>query len=175
MTDSEFSRPVRLDRLGAGVRTLMVEADAEERAALARRFGLQAVARLTAEVALRAQGAGAAASGTLSSAVTQACVVTGEPVEQEVEVAFSVLFLPKPETGGGEEEIELGAEEMDVVFFEGGAVDIGEAVAETLSLSLDPYPRSPGADRALKDAGVKDERDAGPFGALSALRDKMGK
>ncbi|HEV2747118.1 MAG TPA: DUF177 domain-containing protein, partial [Allosphingosinicella sp.] len=43
----------------------------------------------------------------------------------------------------------------------------------TLALSLDPFPRSPAAAEALKAAGVKSEEEAGPFGALAALRDKL--
>ena len=39
---------------------------------------------------------------------------------------------------------------MDVIFYEGETIDIGEAVAETLSLSLDPYPRAPGAETVLQ-------------------------
>ena len=52
MTAPEFSRPVRVDTLGAAPRRLSLEADAAERAALARRFGLVAIDRLAAEVAL---------------------------------------------------------------------------------------------------------------------------
>ena len=72
-----------------------------------------------------------------------------------------------------EEEVELSESEMDVVFHDGAAIDVGEAVAETLSLGLDPYPRAPGADEALKAAGVKSEEEAGPFAALAGLRDKL--
>ena len=65
--------------------------------------------------------------------------------------------------------------ELDVVFYDGAAIDLGEAVAETLVLSLDPYPRAPGAGETLKAAGVKSEEEAGPFGALVGLRDKLKK
>ena len=61
------------------------------------------------------------------------------------------------------------------VFYDGAAIDVGEAVAETLSLSLDPYPRAPGAEEALEAAGVKSEEEAGPFAALAGLRDKLKK
>ena len=84
-------------------------------------------------------------------------------------------FRPQPEAGSADEEVELGEDELDVVFYDGAAVDVGEAVAETLSLSLDPYPRAPGAEEALKAAGVKSEEEAGPFAALAGLRDKLKK
>jgi uncharacterized metal-binding protein YceD (DUF177 family) len=48
---------------------------------------------------------------------------------------------------------------MDVVFYEGGQIDIGEAVSETVSLALDPYPRAREADAVLREAGVRREAD----------------
>jgi hypothetical protein len=95
------------------------------------------------------------------------------PVEAEVEEDFRIEFRPQIAEGSPEEEIELSEAECDVVFYSGAFVDLGEAVAETLSLSLDPYPRSPEAESVLREAGVKDEAEAGPFGALAALRDKL--
>jgi hypothetical protein len=61
------------------------------------------------------------------------------------------------------------------MFYEGGAIDLGEAAAQTLALSIDPYPRSPAAEAALREAGVKSEEDAraeaSPFAALKALKE----
>ena len=88
---------------------------------------------------------------------------------------FRIEFRPQPGSAAPDEEIELSETEMDVVFYDSSAIDLGEAVAETLSLSLDPYPRAPGADETLKKAGVKDETESGPFAALAALKDKLGK
>ena len=47
--------------------------------------------------------------------------------------------------------------------------------ADTLALSLDPYPRSPNAEAALKDAGVLSEEEASPFAALAALKGQLEK
>ena len=100
----------------------------------------------------------------------------GRRSEAAVEEAFRVEFRPLPAGGRPEEEIELGEGELDVVFYEGGAVDLGEAVAQTLLLALDPYPRSPAAEAALREAGVKSEEEAriesSPFAALAALKGK---
>jgi uncharacterized metal-binding protein YceD (DUF177 family) len=169
----EFSRPVRVDTLGPAPRSLRVEADEAERAALARRFGLLAVDRLAADLALRRNGAEVAVEGTLSAAVSQACVATGVPLTAAIEAPFAVTFRPPPEAADADEEIELGDRDLDVVFYDGAAVDVGEAVAETLLLNLDPYPRAPDADAALRAAGVKSEAEAGPFAALAGLRDKL--
>ena len=176
----EFSRPQRLDQIGAGESKLGVEADAGERAALAKRFDLAAIGRLEANYALRREAASIRATGHLSAEVTQSCVVTGDPVPARVEEDFDLRFVPDP--GEGQDEVELSEDECDIVFYTGGAIDLGEAAAETLALALDPFPRSPAATEALKRAGVLSEEDAdkageepaNPFGALAALKDKLG-
>ena len=53
MIESEFARPIAVDRLGSDERTYDIEADAVERAALARRFDLLAIDGLTAHLRLR--------------------------------------------------------------------------------------------------------------------------
>jgi uncharacterized metal-binding protein YceD (DUF177 family) len=171
----EFSRPFSMDTLGTEPRAIQIEADEAERIALARRFGLPAIHRLAAEAALTARGEIVVAEGRLRASVTQSCVATAAPVEAELDEPFRIEFRPEPAQAGAEDEIELSESEMDVVFYDGAAIDLGEAAAETLSLSLDPWPRAPGADALLKEAGVKGEEEAGPFAALAGLRDKLGK
>ena len=173
MTSAEFSRPFRIDTLGSQPRSVAVEASEEERAALAQRFGLLSVEKLEAEARLVRTGETVRAEGKLSAAVTQPCIATSEPVPEAIEEDFRVEFRPHPETGG-DEEIELAEGELDVVFYDRAAVDLGEAVAETLALALNPYPRSPAAEAALREAGVKSEEEAkaesSPFAALKALK-----
>jgi len=173
MTAPEFSRIVRADTLAEQPRRLEVAADDDERTALALRFGLIGLEQLAADLTLSRRGDEIALNGALHGVVTQACVATGEPVESRVEALFEILFRPQPAAGDGEEEVELGESELDVVFYDSMAIDVGEAVAETLALNLDPYPRAQGAGEALKAAGVKSEEEAGPFAALANLRDKL--
>jgi uncharacterized metal-binding protein YceD (DUF177 family) len=172
----EFSRPVYVDTLGSTPRPLAIGANPEERAALAKRFGLVSIEALSAEAGLTRRGDEVTAVGTLSASVVQSCVVTETPVPAEVEEEFRIVFRPAPRHDA-EEEIELSEGELDVVFYDGGAIDLGEAVAETLSLSLDPYPRSAEAQEALREAGVKSEEEAriesSPFAALAGLKDKL--
>ena len=167
---TEFSRLYRLDSLSPAPRRVEIEAGPAEREALAARFGLIAVDALAAEAELHRSGETVTAAGRLRARVTQSCVASAEPVEATVEEDFRIDFRPPPDEGRGDEEIELGEGELDVVFYEGGAVDLGEAVAQTLALSLDPYPRSPVAEAALREAGVKSEEEAraesSPFAAL---------
>jgi uncharacterized metal-binding protein YceD (DUF177 family) len=175
MSPPEFSRPVRIDTLGADPRTMRVTAEAAERRALAQRFALPAIRALAAEAALVRKGEQVIAKGRIKAAVTQSCVASGKPVEAEIDEPFELQFRPMPAPSRPDEEVELSESELDTVFYDGAAIDLGEAVAETLSLSLDPYPRAPGAEQALKAAGVKSEEEAGPFGALAGLKDKMKK
>ena len=175
MSEPEFSRSVRADMIGTAPKTMRIAAEPAERQALARRFGLLELGRLEAEVNIVRGTPDIMVSGTFSAEVWQACVVSGEAVRARIEEPFEVLFRPEPESGGGDEEVELPENELDVIFYDGAMVDAGEAVAQSLALALDPYPRAHEAAEALKEAGVKDESEAGPFGALAALKDKLGK
>ncbi|MDG2534377.1 YceD family protein [Sphingomonas sp. HITSZ_GF] len=182
MIQSEFSRPQRLDTIGAGENQVHVEAEPGERTLLAERFGLKAIDSLKAEYAIHRDARGIIATGHLSARVVQACVITDDPVPATIEEDFAIRFLPEGDGDTGEEDVELGEEDCDIVFYSGGAIDLGEAAAESLALALDPYPRSPRAEAALRDAGVISEEEAkrqaeesGPFGGLAGLRDKLGK
>jgi uncharacterized metal-binding protein YceD (DUF177 family) len=176
MTGPEFSRPVRIDTLGTQPRTMEVAAAPTERDALARRFGLLALDRLEAQVAITRLEDEIEVDGTLQAEVSQACVASGAPVPARLIIPFDIRFRPQPAPGHAEEEVELGESEMDVVFYEGGEIDLGEAVAETLLLNLDPYPRAPEADAVLRKAGVRpegEEEKESPFAALAGLKGKL--
>lgn len=166
----EFSRPERLDTIGAGARTVTMEADPDERRRLAGRFGLVSVDRLAARFEVKREARGIAVEGRVEAAVVQACGVTGDPLPASVDEPVRLLFVEPAAVG---EEIELSDDAIDMVEIEGGAIDLGEAAAETMALALDPFPRSPAAAAALKDAGVLSEEDAGPFSGLAALRKKL--
>lgn len=174
MKPNEFSRPIRLDTIGTQPRALRIEADENERKALARRFGLTSLGRLEAALNVHSAGEAVIAQGRMQAELVQACVATGAPVPARIEEDFSLRFRPEsiPEEGF---EVELEADELDTLFYEGSAVDVGEAVAQTLALAIDPYPRANDSAKALRAAGVKDESEAGPFGALAGLKDKLRK
>jgi uncharacterized metal-binding protein YceD (DUF177 family) len=168
----EFSRPIPIDTIGAGAVEHEIRASPEECAALAKRFGLKAIASLVARADVRREGAQIFADGDVRAEVTQSCVVTDEPIAHSVSEDFSLRFVPE-DAPKDEEEIELSADECETLSYEGGAIDLGEAAAETVALTLDPFPRGPNADDALRDAGVISEEEAGPFGALKDLRDQL--
>ena len=110
------------------------------------------------------------ASGRLKASLSQACVATGEPVAEHVDEAFALSFVPAPTA---DQELELDAEQLDTIFHDGASIDLGTAIADTLALAVDPYPRSAKADAALREAGVLSEQEAGPFAALAALKGKL--
>ena len=168
----EFSRPERLDAIGAGEREVRIAADEAERAALAQRFGVVSVERLEAVLTVRKDAAGIAVRGRVTGAVVQACSVTGVPIDAAMDEPVALLFV---ESLDGQEEVELDADALDTVEIEGGAVDLGEAAAETMALALDPFPRSPEAEATLRAAGVVPEEDHRPLGALQGLKAMLDK
>lgn len=166
----DFSHRLPLDRIRDGERVDLVAGD-EECAAIARRLGLVSLDRLEAHAALACDGEQVRARGRIKAALAQSCVVSGEPVPARIDEPFELVFLPEPK-GQPDEEVELGADELDVVFHDGAGIELGAAIADTLALALDPYPRGPEADAALKAAGVLSEEQAGPFAALAKLKGK---
>lgn len=164
-----FGHHLRLDEIRDGQRIDLV-ADEAERRAIAERLGLESLHRLEAHAALSRTGPLVRAEGRLGASLEQTCVVTGDPVESAIDEPFVLLFTPTPEDTRPDEEIELGEQDCDVVFYDGAAIDLGSAIADTLALSVDPYPRCASADAALKEAGVLTEEQASPFAALAALK-----
>lgn len=168
MTD-RFAHNLRLDQIRDGERMDLV-ADESERSEIAKRLDLAGLERLEAHVCLERTGDVVRAKGRLLASLGQTCVVTGEPVAAHIDEPFALMFVPEPPSGGPDEEVELGAGDLDVIFHDGAAIDLGSALADTLALSVDPYPRSAGAEAALKEAGVLNEEQAGPFAVLAKLR-----
>lgn len=172
MTDSatmEFSRPFRIEALAdQPEQDVELEATMAECAALARRFGLPAVKALSAAVHVRRKANGEiAVRGALQGEVEQSCVVTLEPVAQEVTTSFAQDYTERPEPPAG--DLDLGPEDAEppeqVV---DGVIDLGELVAQNLSLALDPYPRAP--DAALEEAAEGEPEAAeSPFAGLARL------
>lgn len=164
-----FAHRLRLDEIHDGERLDLV-ADDSELEAVAERLGLASLGRLEAHVTLSKTGGIVRAQGRLIASLEQSCVVTGDPVAACVDEPFALLFTPEPTSNGPDEEIELGEEDCDLMFYDGASIDLGAAIADTLALSIDPYPRCASADAALKEAGVLTEEQASPFAVLAGLR-----
>lgn len=174
---AEFARYLLVDGLTTRPRAFAVAADAAERTALARRLGLQAVARL--EVAGEARSVRGDTlvrlSAHLLADVVQTCVVSLTPVPQRIETDFERLYAV-----GGLGETAVGVEvffdeaDDDIDPVEDGRIDVGEAAAEQLALELDPYPRAPAAElesaASPHDDRQTDAAGDGAFAGLAKLR-----
>lgn len=150
-TIPEFSRIVEVDKLERGEEiSREIEAGEEERQALAARLDLMELGGLAANVTLRRVGGGEVvrATGRLAADVVQRCVVTLAPVPGHIEEEFDELFAPE-----GYRPAEHEEEDDLPEYFDGQQIDIGEMVAQLLSLALDPYPRAADAGAFAPDAG----------------------
>jgi uncharacterized metal-binding protein YceD (DUF177 family) len=162
----EFSRLVALARLGTEPFRQEIAASPEERERLARRFDLVSLDRLSAAVALyRQSGEMVRLEADFTADFAQECVVTLEPVAATIVHRFTLLYGPAAEDT--QPEIELDAEAPVFEPLTGDAIDIGEAVAQELSLALPEFPRDP---NAVLDAAAIAEEPANPFAALAKLR-----
>ena len=166
----EFSRLERVDTIGERSRDVAIAAGEGERRALARRFALLSIEQLEATFTLQRDAAGILVSGRVIAAVTQPCAASGVPLPANIDEAVTLRFV---EESDGTDELELSEDALDTLPIEDGAIDLGEAAAETMALALDPFARSPDADAALAQAGVIGEDQAGPFGALADLKRKL--
>lgn len=173
----EFTRPISLRQIVG--HPVELEASDAERLALAKRFAITSVDRLSAQVSLDRKGDRIDAQGTLVADIVQACVVSGEDFPVHIEEDIGVRFVPEGSIHpalqeDGEIEIELDHSDLDEIEYAGETFDLGEAVAQSLALAIDPYAEGPNADAARKKAGiVSDDAPSGPLAeALGAALKK---
>ncbi len=168
--------------MGTNGIALDIVASDGERLALAKRFGFLGLPAFSARVTVdRRIGGQIVVEGRLRGKIVQACVLTLDPVTQELDDAFRLVFKKDladerdPESG----EAVLSAHVDSPEPLSGNLLDVGEIVAEQLSLMADPYPRRPGAKledvlprpRGGARKGPAEQRRH-PFAELAALRDK---
>jgi uncharacterized metal-binding protein YceD (DUF177 family) len=162
---AEFSRLVPIARLSARPFRQRIEATAEERERLSRRLDLISLDRLVAEVELRRQSHELILlEAQFAAEFEQCCAVTLEPVRGAVSDRFSLVYGPAPEE---EQEIALTIDEPAFEPLNGNSIDIGEAVAQELSLALPIFPRDP---EARIDQAAMAEPLEGPFATLGRMR-----
>jgi hypothetical protein len=164
-----WSLPVRLDEVPETGLHLDLEADAAVRAAVATAAGVNEVPQLMAAFDLTRHGRdGLHVVGTVSARVRQTCVVTLDPVENEIAEPIDLVFVPASALGTLAHEVNLGAEAVEPPeALIDGVVDLGAVATEFLMLGIDPYPRKPGAVFEAPDSAGAGSR---PFAALEALR-----
>ena len=168
--------------MGPSGAALEITPSDSERAALAKRFGFLGLPVFSARVTVdRRVGGQVVVEGRLRGRIVQACVLTLDPVTQDLDDTFRIVFKADmaddrdPESG----EAVLNAQADAPEPLLGNMLDVGEIVAEQLSLAADPYPRRPGAKledvlprpRGGSRKGPAEQRRH-PFAGLAALRDK---
>lgn len=182
MTDSAISPitfPVSIARLPAKGMPVTITADEAQRDALAELHGLLSVDALRAEIlVVNWKRSGIRVSGRVTATIRQACIVTLEPVEEQVGEDFEALFVPegsrlaKPRLSG-EGELLLDAEGDDAPeTFTGDSIDVGQVAEEFFALGINPYPRKSGAAWNTADGEPQAERPAA-FAKLAELRKKL--
>ena len=146
----EFSRLIRVDQLADQDTKFAFEGEPEECAQLAERFSLLGLERLDAQVwARRINGTPVVrARVNFVADVLQSCIATLDPVAAHIDEWFEVEYVPGSNPEGDKEVVFDVNDDDPPERMQGSQFDIGEAISERLALSLDDYPRKPGAEIA---------------------------
>ena len=164
---SEFSRP--LDVRQCEGKQVHLKASEAERAALSQRFGIVRIDRLEADLILSRRDRDVDVKGTLEADIVQSCAVSAEDLPVSVRETISFRFVPQAENRAPDEEIELDADACDEIEYTGSHFDLGEAVAQSVGLAIDPFATGPDADRARQLPELSGEAKESPFAALKGL------
>lgn len=169
----EFSRLIAIEGITPDkTRTEKIDATEEECAALAARFGLHRLSNLAGTVNIRRISGSDVVriDGQFSAEVVQACVVSLQDVPARVEGTFDTYFTQNGGETRSEIEFSLDDDLEAAEIVVNGMIDMGEVVAQYLSLELEPYPRAPGVSLAaqMRETGVAGK--ANPFQVLAGLK-----
>ena len=172
--ETPFSYLVKVGHISGNPVEVHVEADNRELAGLATLWDVLSVEKLEADLKLsRWKRDGVRIKGGVRAKVVQACVVTLEPVESEIDENFEQIFVPEdsklaraPSKDAGEMVLDPDGPDLPETFA-GDAIDAGAIVAEFTALAIDPYPRKPGVefDAHIEDTGESDRKPS-PFAVL---------
>ena len=151
-----------------------------EREELVERFGLVSLDSLEAEGSVRNKGLGEGVlvKGHLKAKLAQHCIVSLGEVVEELDTSFELLLVdPEMADRMDEDESYLDPDAPEYDALEGDDIAVGEIVAQTLSISMNPYPKISGADVNMpQNANISmnepELEKPNPFAALSKLKDK---
>ena len=164
----EYAYPVDLRQI-TDIPLVLVPDEAARRR-LAGRFGITAIPAMQATIQLVREGERVTATGRLVADVIQACRVSAEDFPVHIDEPVHMRFVPPIGAITPDEELELTADDLDEIEYEGTAFDLGEALAQTLALAIDPFAEGPNADAFRAEHGLTGETPTGPFAALAALK-----
>ncbi len=167
--------------------TVQLSANEAECAALAKRLEILGVNALSATVTITPEFAGTRyqVTGNLHASVIQTCIRTAKPVTSEVlgevegfyadkEGTLSFARAKKKRAEDEGDQPNFVDESEDPEALENGAIELGELVAQSLALAINPYPVSPDAPNPIGDEAGEKVRVDNPFAILSQLRDFVG-
>ncbi|HZS63191.1 MAG TPA: DUF177 domain-containing protein [Xanthobacteraceae bacterium] len=173
--DLPWSVPVRLADIPEEGRRYDLAADEAARERVAGLIGLRALPRLEANFHVMRRGAhGLHVNGSVSATVGQTCVVTLDPIENNVSESLDLSFAPPndlPPTSAQADPGGSGEEDAPEPLI-GETIDLGAIATEFLILGVDPYPRKAGA--TFEPPAAEDGK-ANPFAALAALKKGQGR
>jgi len=154
-----------------------IEASAREREAVAEVAGLREIAFAHASFDVTPMSGGRFnVAGRVRARIGQTCVVTLDPIENDIDEEIDLIFAPEAEVRQLADLIEEGqdsegaevAEQPEPII--NGVIDLGRLATDALFLAIDPYPRKPGAVFEAEVTALDPEDH--PFAALKALQDK---
>lgn len=157
MSGSEFSLIVPLAKLSPRPQDYRLEAGPEARIALAKRFDVLSIDKLVGDLIVERTKEGARLTGRLVADVVQACVVSGEPLPVHIDEPLALTFQRLPDDA---DDVELDEGELDIHAVENDSINLGEAIAQSLPLLLDPYPRADAKTLARARRLLLSEEDA---------------
>jgi Large ribosomal RNA subunit accumulation protein YceD len=150
------------------------EADLMERRAMAELAGLREIASARASFDMTLKSGGRVhVTGHVVARIGQTCVVTLDPIENEIDEPVDLMFAPPEQIrdlsnlvdDDAESETEIPDPPEPII---NGVIDLGRIATDALFLAVDPYPRRP--DAVFEPhVEARDPRDH-PFAALGALR-----
>lgn len=181
MSDKDFpwSFPVAVAQLPEAGLHQVLETSAAQRQEIAAAAGVNAVLEATASFDVIPEAGGRVnVSGRVRARVEQTCVVSLDPVENDIDEPIVVEFAPpaqiplslkavQKEEG---DDAEIPDPPEPIV---NGVIDLGQLALEFLILGIDPYPRKPGV--AFIPPENPEDPDEHPFAALKALKAAPGK
>lgn len=133
----ELSRPIAVDRIKKVGSHEKVEADATERLALAKRFGVPEVHVVRADLFAKPwRGGGVKVTGDVYCEMDRLSVVSLEAFRHAETFTVERYFLPAHDLDPDDDADPI----------EEGEIDLGEVVAETIALEMEPYPRRAGEE-----------------------------
>lgn len=181
-----LSHNVDVTRLPSKGLNVVLEPDEEARNNLAAQCDVVSISEFSAQLNVKSwHKDGVRVSGSLNAALVQSCIITLEPVPEQINTQIDAVFVPstsklaKPNINAETRELIVEAEGDDVPeLFELPNLDVGAVAAEFFALELDPYPKSPNAEEsagtvAQDDAESESDAAENPFAALAKIRDKL--